>query len=114
MQAVRGREDRQTPSNNFDGYDRSDVRFTATQLLFDGYQTLDRVKAADFEARRDFQGHIRASENAALELTEATCRWRSSEVEGFADQNYFVHRQVASRIVYASKVVSVRGSTLIR
>ena len=99
VQAVRGREDRQTPSNNFDGYDRSDVRFTATQLLFDGYQTLDRVKAADFEARRDFQGHIRASENAALELTEAYLQVALFQrLKDFADQNYFVHRQVASRI----------------
>ena len=99
VQAVRGREDRQTPTNNFDGYDRSDVRFTATQLLFDGYQTLDRVKAADFEARRDFQGHIRASENAALELTEAYLQVALFQrLKDFADQNYFVHRQVASRI----------------
>lgn len=99
VQAVRGREDRQTPSNNFDGYTRSDVSFTATQLLFDGFQTLDRVKAADFEARRDLQGHIRASENAALEVTEAYLQAALFQrLKDFADQNYYVHRQVANRI----------------
>ncbi len=99
VQAVRGREDRQTPINDFGRYNRSDVQFTATQLLFDGFQTLDRVKAADFEARRDLQGHIRASENAALEVTEAYLEVALFQrLKDFADQNYYVHRQVASRI----------------
>jgi len=99
VQAVRGREDRNTPTNDFGSYNRSDVRFTATQLLFDGFQTLDRVKAADFEARRDLQGHIRASENAALEVTEAYLEVALFQrLKDFADQNYYVHRQVARRI----------------
>ena len=99
VQAVRGREDRQTPNNDFGRYNRSDVQFTATQLLFDGFQTLDRVKAADFEARRDLQGHIRASENAALEVTEAYLEVALFQrLKDFADQNYYVHRQVASQI----------------
>jgi len=99
VQAVRGREDRQTPTNDFGRYNRSDVRFTATQLLFDGFQTRDRVKAADFEARRDLQGHIGASENAALEVTEAYLEVALFQrLKDFADQNYYVHRQVASRI----------------
>ena len=99
LSAVEGREDRKTPSSSFGRYDRSDVRFTATQLLFDGYETRDRIHAAEFEARRDFQGHIRASETAALEVTltysEVALYQR---LKGFAEQNYFVHRQVASRI----------------
>lgn len=99
VQAVRGREDRQTPSNDVGWYNRSDVRFTATQLLFDGFQTLDRVRAADFEARREFQGHILASENAALEVTEAYLEVSLFQrLRDFADQNYYVHRQVANRI----------------
>jgi len=57
------------------------------------------VKAADFEARRDLQGHIRASENAALEVTEAYLEVALFQrLKDFADQNYYVHRQVASRI----------------
>ena len=99
VQAIRGREDRSTPTNNFGTYSRSDVRFTATQLLFDGFQTLDRVKAADFEARRDLQGHIRASQTAALEVTEAYLQVALFQrLKDFADQNYFVHRNVATRI----------------
>ena len=99
VQAVRGREDRQTPTNDFGRYNRSDVRFTATQLLFDGFQTRDRVKAADFEARRDLQGLIGASENAALEVTEAYLEVALFQrLKDFAEQNYYVHRQVASRI----------------
>lgn len=99
VQAIRGREDRQTPINDFGRYNRSDVRFTATQLLFDGFQTLDRVKAADFEARRDLQAHIMASENAALEVTEAYLEVALYQrLKDFADQNYFAHRELAKRI----------------
>jgi adhesin transport system outer membrane protein len=80
-------------------YNKSDVSFTATQLLFDGFQTLDRVKAADFEARRDLQGHIRASESAALEVTKAYLSVALFQrLKDFADQNYYVHRQVESRV----------------
>jgi adhesin transport system outer membrane protein len=99
IQAVRGREDRKTPTNDFGMYNKSDVRFTATQLLFDGFQTLDRVKAADFEARRDLQGHIRESESAALEVTKAYLSVALFQrLKDFADQNYYVHRQVESRV----------------
>ena len=99
IQAVRGREDRKTPTNDFGMYNKSDVSFTATQLLFDGFQTLDRVKAADFEARRDLQGHIRASESAALEVTKAYLSVALFQrLKDFADQNYYVHRQVESRV----------------
>lgn len=99
VRAVRGREDRSSPINDFGRYNRSDVQFTATQLLFDGFQTQDRVKAADFEARRDLQGHIRASENAALEVTQAYLEVALYQrLKDFADQNYYVHQQVADRI----------------
>ena len=60
--AVEGREDRQTPTTNFGRYDRSNVRFTATQLLFDGNATRDRLRATEFEARRDFQQYVRAAD----------------------------------------------------
>ena len=99
LQAVRGREDRQNPSSEFGSFNRDEVRFTATQLLFDGFQTLDRVKAADFEARRDLQGHIRASEDVALEVTDAYLQVALFQrLKNFAEQNYYVHRQVANRI----------------
>ncbi len=98
-QAIRGREDRLTPTNDFGKYNRSDVRFTATQLLFDGYATRDRVKAADFEARRDLQGHIRASENAALELTRAYLEVALFQrLKDLADRNYVEHRKIRERI----------------
>lgn len=97
--AVEGREDRQTPTANFGRYDRSDVRFTTTQLLFDGFATRDRVKAAEFEARRDFQGHVRASENAALEATLAYLEVvLYQRLKGYAEENYFRHKQKADQI----------------
>jgi adhesin transport system outer membrane protein len=97
--AVEGREDRQTPTANFGRYDRSDVRLTATQLLFDGYATRDRVRVAEFEARRDYQAHLRAAENAALQVTIAYLEVALYQrLKDYADQNYFVHRQVANRI----------------
>lgn len=97
--AVEGREDRQTPTANFGRYDRSDVRFTTTQLLFDGFATRDRVKAAEFEARRDYQGHVRASENAALEATLAYLEVvLYQRLKGYAEENYFRHKQKAEQI----------------
>lgn len=97
--AVEGREDRQTPTANFGRYDRSDVRFTTTQLLFDGFATRDRVKAAEFEARRDYQGHVRASENAALEATLAYLEVvLYQRLKGYAEENYFRHKQKADQI----------------
>lgn len=99
VQAIRGREDRLTPTNDFGKYNRSDMRFTATQLLFDGYATIDRVKAADFEARRDLQGHIRASENAALELTRAYLEVALFQrLKDLADRNYVEHRNIEARV----------------
>ena len=97
--AVEGRENRQTPTANFGRYDRSDVRFTTTQLLFDGFATRDRVKAAEFDARRDYQGHIRASENAALEVTLAFVEVvLYQRLKGYAEENYFRHKQKAEQI----------------
>ena len=97
--AVEGREDRQTPTANFGRYDRSDVRFSATQLLFDGFATRDRVKAAEFEARRDYQAHVRASENAALEATLAYLEVvLYQRLKGYAEENYFRHKQKLDQI----------------
>ena len=99
VQAVRGKEDRITPSSDFGTYNKNDVRFTATQLVFDGFQTLDRVRAAEFEARRDLQGHIRASENAALEVTEAYLQVALFQrLKNFSEQNYHYHRVQEAKI----------------
>jgi len=50
-------------------------------------------------ARRDLQGHIRASESAALEVTKAYLSVALFQrLKDFADQNYYVHRQVESRV----------------
>lgn len=97
--AVEGREDRKTPTTNFGRYDRSNVRFTATQLLFDGNATRDRLRATEFEARRDFQKYVRAAETAALQTTVAYLEVALYQrLKDYADQNYYVHRQVADRI----------------
>lgn len=97
--AVEGREDRQTPTSNFGEYDKSNLTFTTTQLLFDGFATRDRVRAAEFEARKGYQAHLGAAQNAALEVTRAYLEVvLYQRLKGYAEQNYYVHRQVASRI----------------
>ena len=97
--AIEGREERQTPTANFGRFDRSDVKFTVTQLLFDGRATRDRLEAAEFEARRDFQAHLRATETAALELTvtylDVVLYQRLLD---FAERNYVAHRDIANKI----------------
>ena len=97
--AIEGREERQTPTANFGRFDRSDVKLTVTQLLFDGRATRDRLKAAEFEARRDFQAHLRATETAALELTvtylDVVLYQRLLD---FAERNYVAHRDIANKI----------------
>jgi len=51
LTAVEGREKRTTPLNDFGEYDISEMRFSVTQLLFDGYQTKDQVRTAQYCAR---------------------------------------------------------------
>jgi len=111
--AIEGREDRQTPTANFGRYDRSDVSFTATQLLFDGLATRDRVKAAEFDARRDYQGHVRASENAALEATLAYLEVvLYQRLKGYAEENYFRHKQKSDQIEARVKSGAGKGVDL--
>ena len=99
LTAVEGREKRTTPLNDFGEYDISEMRFSVTQLLFDGYQTKDRVRTAEYEARRDYQTYESAKLNTALEATlayiEVAVRQRLSD---YAEQNYFLHRRVTARI----------------
>lgn len=97
--AIEGREERQTPTANFGRFDRSDVKFTVTQLLFDGRATRDRLEAAEFEARRDFQAHLRATETAALELTVTYLDVvLFQRLLDFAERNYVAHRDIANKI----------------
>ena len=54
---------------------------------------------AEFAARRDYQGHLRASENAALETTRAYLEVVPYQrLKVYAEENYFRHRQKAAQI----------------
>lgn len=111
--AIEGQEDRKTPTADFGRFDRSNLSFTVTQLLFDGFATRDRVKAAEFAARRDYQGHLRASENAALETTRAYLEVvLYQRLKAYAEENYFRHRQKAAQIEERVKSGAGKGVDL--
>lgn len=94
-----GRESRETPLNDFGEYDRDAVRLSITQLLFDGFQTLDEARA---------QGHIKlaryhdfnsTAQTVALEATNAylqTVKFQS--LVEYAEENYVFHRQIFDKI----------------
>ena len=49
LNAEYGRLERDTPVQDFGDYDRDSVRFSITQLLFDGFQTRDEARALGYE-----------------------------------------------------------------
>ncbi len=51
-----GREERETPLFDFGDYSRDAVRFSVTQMLFDGFDTRNAVKALGFGRRKKLKG----------------------------------------------------------
>lgn len=94
-----GREDRETPLIDFDDYSRDAVRFSITQMLFDGFSTREEVRRLDFEKRTQYYNLQRASQEIGLEAAQAyldTARYQ--QLVQFAEDNYIVHREVYDKI----------------
>jgi adhesin transport system outer membrane protein len=97
--AEAGREDRETPLVDFGDYSRDVTRFSITQMLFDGFETRELVRQAGFEKLSQYYELQLASQETALEATEAyldTVRFQ--KLVRFAEDNYIVHRQVYDKI----------------
>ncbi|PLW81590.1 transporter [Kineobactrum sediminis] len=95
-----GREERETPLVNLGSYTRDATRFTITQMLFDGFETREEVRALGFSKLRQYYELRRSSEEIALEATQAyldTVRFQ--KLVGFAEDNYVFHREVHDKIV---------------
>ena len=91
--------ERVTPLNDFGSYESDSIRFTVTQLLFDGFQTRDEVRSLGYEKLARYYDFHSAAQDIALEATRAyadTVLYQN--LVGFAEENYVVHRQVYSKI----------------
>lgn len=92
-------EDRQTPIQDFGDYERDAVRFSVTQMLFDGFQTRDEARARGYEKLSKYYEFDSASQQIALEATDAYLRTvLYQNLVRYAEQNYVAHRQVFNKI----------------
>jgi adhesin transport system outer membrane protein len=91
--------ERATPLNDFGSYDSDSIRFTVTQLLFDGFQTWNEVRSLGYEKLARYYDFHAAAQDIALQATIAyadTVLYQ--KLVGYAEENYVVHRQVSSKI----------------
>ena len=92
-------EERETPLNDFGDYERDSVRFSVTQLLFDGFQTRDQARSLGYEKLARYYDFHGAAQDIALEATEAYSNTvLFQQLVEFAEENYVVHRQVYNKI----------------
>ena len=99
LNAEYGRLERDTPVQDFGDYDRDSVRFSITQLLFDGFQTRDQARALGYEKLARYYDIHGAAQNVALEATAVysdTVLFQA--LVDFAEENYVVHRQIFNKI----------------
>lgn len=93
------RQDRQTPIADFGDYDSDSLRFSITQLLFDGFQTRDQLRSRRYEKLARYYDFHSASQTVALQASDAYLNAvLFQELVGFAEENYVVHRQVFNKI----------------
>ena len=100
LSAEYGWENRETPIQNFGEYERDAVRFSVTQLLFDGFQTRDEARARGYEKLAKYYEFDSAAQQIALEATDAyltTVLYQN--LVRFAEQNYVTHRVVFNKII---------------
>lgn len=91
--------ERATPLNDFGSYESDSIRFTVTQLLFDGFQTWNEVRSLGYEKLARYYDFHAAAQDIALQATVAyadTVLYQ--KLVGYAEENYVVHRQVYSKI----------------
>jgi len=92
-------QDRQTPIADFGTYEPDSLRFSITQLLFDGFQTRDQMRAARYEKLARYYDFYAASQRTAVSATEAYLNTlQFQELVEYAEDNYVVHRQVFNKI----------------
>lgn len=94
-----GWEERQTPINDFGEYDRDAVRFSITQMLFDGFQTLDQSRAAGYGKLARYYEFDQAAQDVALQATTAYGNAvLYQKLVSYAEENYVAHRHLFNKI----------------
>ena len=63
--------ERATPLNDFGSYESDSIRFTVTQLLFDGFQTWNEVRSLGYEKLARYYDFHAAAQDIALQATVA-------------------------------------------
>jgi adhesin transport system outer membrane protein len=92
-------QDRQTPIVDFGDYEADSLRFSITQLLFDGFQARDQMRARRYEKLARYYDFYTASQQTALAATEAYLdTLLFQELVRYAEDNYVTHRQVYNKI----------------
>ena len=99
LNAEYGWEERETPVADFGEYERDAVRFSVTQLLFDGFKVRDEARAFGYEKLARYYDFNFAAQEVAVSATAASADVvRFQELVEYAEQNYVVHRQVFNKI----------------
>lgn len=99
INADAGRESRETPLNDFGEYDRDSVRFSVSQLLFDGFQTRDLARAQGHLKLARYHDFHNVSQSIALEATIAYLQAvKFQTLVIYAEDNYVFHRQIFDKI----------------
>ncbi len=99
VNAVLGREDRETPLVDFGDYGYDATQFSVTQMLFDGFATRDEVARLGFEKLSQYYNFKRASEEVALEVAVAYLETvQYQQLVKYAADNLEVHRQIYDQI----------------
>ncbi|WOJ95020.1 TolC family outer membrane protein [Congregibacter variabilis] len=92
-------QERQTPIADFGDYESDSLRFSITQLLFDGFQSRDEARAKRYEKLARYYDFEAASQEVAVTATQAYVNTvLYQRLVQFAEQNYVVHRQVFNKI----------------
>jgi adhesin transport system outer membrane protein len=90
-----GRERSDTPSSDFDSYDRDSVNLTLTQMLFDGFATQNEVAKLGFSKLAKYYDIKQASERSALETAQAYLDvLRYQALTELAKGNYVNHKKI--------------------
>jgi adhesin transport system outer membrane protein len=92
-------EERETPLNDFGDYERDSVRFSVTQLLFDGFQTRDRARSLGYEKLARYYDVHGAAQSIAFDASVAYSNTvLYQDLVKFAGENFDVHKAVYSKI----------------
>lgn len=99
LTATTGRENRDTPLNDYGTYNFNAAQLTLNQMLFDGMFTANETKRLGYAKLTRYYELREASETAALEAVRAyadVVRYR--ELVDAATQNYVEHKQTTQQV----------------